>query len=428
MSDTSTTPSTPRVSRRGVLAAGGAAILGVAGGLALGRGSADSAASPTAPGTATPAPGHAAPDLTTLERGTTPTRTTVHPFHGTHQSGIETPATTLQTFIGLDLRDPTRDSALAVLRIVTDDAARLTQGEPALGDTEPELARVTSGLTVTLGLGRPFFTRTGMRDRIPPQLPEIPAFSTDALQDRWGQTDLLLQVGSDDPLTLAHTIRMLTKDLSTLTEVRWIQDGFRSPEPAIPGGDVTRNVLSQPDGIVNPQPGTDLFDEVVWIPEGPDWVVGGTIVVLRRIRLLIDTWDALDRETQELAIGRRTADGAPLGATDTDTAVDFDAVDDRGLPVIPPDAHIRVAHASTPAEMILRRPYNYDNGIVDGSADMGLLFAAYMRDPATSFIPMQERIARSDAFNTWNTTIGSAAYVMPSGVDVDGVLAEGIFT
>ena len=87
-----------------------------------------------------------------------------------------------------------------------------------------------------------------------------------------------------------------------------------------------------------------------------------------------------------------------------------------------------MAHASTPAEMILRRPYNYDNGIIDGTADMGLLFAAYMRDPATSFIPMQERIARSDAFNTWNTTIGSAAYVIPSGVDVDGVLAEGIFT
>lgn len=421
MNDTSSPPPTPRVSRRGVLAAGGAAILGVAGGFALGRGTADSAASPMAPSTPTPAPA-------ALQPPTTPARTVVHPFRGTHQSGIETPATTLQTFIGLDLRDPTRDSALAVLRIVTDDAARLTQGEPALGDTEPELARVTSGLTVTLGLGRPFFTRTGMGDRIPRQLPDIPAFSTDALQDRWGQTDLLLQVGSDDPLTLSHTIRMLTKDLSTLTEVRWIQDGFRSPEPAIPGSDVTRNVLSQPDGIVNPQPGTELFDEVVWIPDGPDWVAGGTVLVLRRIRLLVDTWDALDRETQELAIGRRTADGAPLGGPDTGTAVDFDAVDDRGLPVIPADAHIRVAHASTPAEMILRRPYNYDNGIVDGSADMGLLFAAYMRDPATSFIPMQERIARSDAFNTWNTTIGSAAYVIPSGVDVDGVLAEGIFT
>lgn len=427
MSDTSSTPPTPRVSRRGVLAAGGAALLGAAGGFALGRSTSDAPGAPMA--STRPATTPITPSAAGTPAGeAAPARPVVHPFHGAHQSGVETPATTLQTFIGLDLRDPTRDSALAVLRIVTDDAARLTQGEPALGDTEPELARVTSGLTVTLGLGRPFFTRTGMGDRIPPQLPEIPAFSTDALQDRWGQTDLLLQVGSDDPLTLSHTIRMLTKDLSTLTEVRWIQDGFRSPEPAVPGSDVTRNVLSQPDGIVNPQPGTDLFDEVVWIPDGPEWVAGGTILVLRRIRLLVDTWEALDRETQELAIGRRTADGAPLGGPGTGTSVDFEAVDARGLPLIPADAHIRVAHAPTPAEMILRRPYNYDNGIIDGSADMGLLFAAYMRDPATSFIPMQDRIARSDAFNTWNTTIGSAAYVIPSGVDDDEVLAEGIFT
>jgi dye decolorizing peroxidase len=427
MSDTSSTPPTLRVSRRGVLAAGGAALLGAAGGFALGRSTSDAPGTPaisTRPSTTPPGPS----PTSSPAGGADLAGPVVHPFHGAHQSGVETPPTTLQTFIGLDLRDPTRDSALAVLRIVTDDAARLTQGEPALGDTEPELARVTSGLTVTLGLGRPFFTRTGMGDRIPRQLPQIPAFSTDALEDQWGQTDVLLQVGCDDPLTLSHTIRMLTKDLSTLTEVRWIQGGFRSPEPAVPGSDVTRNVLSQPDGIVNPLPGTDLFDEVVWIPDGPQWMAGGTIMVLRRIRLLVDTWEALDRETQELAIGRRTADGAPLGGPDTGTAVDFDAVDDRGLPVIPADAHIRVAHAPTPAEMILRRPYNYDNGIVDGSADMGLLFAAYMRDPATSFIPMQERISRSDAFNTWNTTIGSAAYVIPSGVGVDGVLAEGIFT
>lgn len=426
MSDTSTTPTTPRVSRRGVLAAGGAALIGAAGGFALGRGSADASATPSGPSTA--ASTSVATSSVAPASVASSTHPLTHPFRGAHQSGVETPATILQSFIGLDLRDATRDSALAVLRIVTDDAARLTQGEPALGDTEPELARATAGLTITLGLGRPFFTRTGLQDRIPPQLPEIPAFSTDDLQDRWGQTDILLQIGSDDPLTLAHASRMLTKDLSTLTEVRWIQDGFRSPVPAIPGSDVTRNVLSQPDGIVNPQPGTDLFDQVVWIPEGPDWVTGGTILVLRRIRLHLDTWEALDRETQELAIGRRTADGAPLGGPDTGTAVDFDAVDDRGLPVIPADAHIRVAHASTPSEMILRRPYNYDNGINDGTADMGLLFAAYMSDPATSFIPMQERLARSDAFNTWNTTIGSAAYVIPSGVEADAVLAEGIFT
>lgn len=424
MNDSSPAPTRRSVSRRGVLAAGGAAILGAAGGFALGRSSSGSTL--TADGASTPPASTPASEPSAAPAAETGRRT--YPFHGAHQAGIETDPGLLQTFIGLNLREPDPDTALAVLRIVTDDAARLTQGQPALGDTEPEIAEVPAGLTITLGLGRPFFERTGTADRIPEQLPAIPAFSTDRLQERWGQTDLLLQIGADDALTLAHATRMLIKDLSTLTEVRWMQPGFRSAAPAMPGSSVTRNVLSQPDGIVNPVPGTEQFDEVVWIPDGPSWVVGGTVLVLRRIRLLVDTWDILDRETQELVMGRRVADGAPLGARTESDAVPFDAVDDTGLPLIPQDAHIRVAHAATTQEMILRRPYNYDNGIHDGATDVGQLFAAYMRDPATSFIPMQERIAQLDAFNEWNTTIGSAAYFIPAGIQEGQTLAEGIFT
>jgi dye decolorizing peroxidase len=59
---------------------------------------------------------------------------------------------------------------------------------------------------------------------------------------------------------------------------------------------------------------------------------------------------------------------------------------------------------------------------------MGLLFAAYMRDPRTSFIPMQERIAASDAFNRWNTTVGSATYLIPAGAREGRFIAEGLLT
>jgi len=420
--------SKPTVTRRGVLTAGGAALLGVAGGFALGRGTSAEGASaagtpasssaPTA-NPASPQPGIVA-DTITLD--------TSVPFHGAHQAGVETRPALLQTFIGLDLIDPSQERAMAMLRLLTDDAARLTQGEPALGDMEPELAAVPAGLTITLGLGRPFFTKTGMQEAIPAQLPEIPAFSTDALEDQWGQTDVLLQVGADDSVTLAHAVRMLTKDLSTLLSVQWVQPGFRSAAPSVPGSSTTRNLMSQPDGTVNPQPGSPAFDEVVWIPDGPSWLAGGTVLVLRRIRLLMDTWDILDRETQELVIGRRLESGAPLGRENEMDPVPFDETDSRGLPLIPSDAHIRVAHAATNAESILRRPYNYDNGMHDGTSDVGQLFAAYMRDPSTSFIPMQERIASSDAFNEWNVTIGSAAYVIPAGVREGEVLAEGLFT
>jgi len=406
--------SSPALTRRGMLAAGGAALLGAAGGFALGTARADgavSAATPTAeatvPTTATPAPSGGSPTI---------------PFYGMHQAGVETEPALLQTFVGLNLREPTRDSLEAVLRLVTDDAARLTGGEPALGDTEPELAGHPDRLTVTLGLGRPLFERVGLKDRIPAQLPELPGFRTDAFEDPWSQTDLLLQVGSDNAVTLAHTIRMLTKDLSTLTSVAWTQPGFRSPRPAVPGGSTTRNLMGQVDGTVNPQPGE--FADVVWIDDGTEWYSGGTILVLRRIRMLMDTWEILDRTTQETVIGRHLDTGAPLGGTSESDPVPFDATDELGLPVIPQDAHIRVAHATTPEETILRRPYSYDNGMRNGTNDVGLIFAAYTRDPRTSFIPMQERISASDAFNQWNTTIGSSAYVMPGGVAEGGYLAE----
>jgi dye decolorizing peroxidase len=410
----------PALTRRGILAAGGAAILGAAGGFALGsRSEGGDPPSGSAPSAGpTPAATGTAPSVTAAG-------STTVAFHGPHQAGVDTAPAVLQAFVGLDLRDDAAASADAVLRLVSDDAARLTQGEPALGDTEPTLAVHPHRLTVTVGIGRSLFTRTGLADSIPATLVEIPSFSTDRFEEPWSQTDLLLQVASDDAVTLAHTVRMLTKDLSTLTRVRWIQNGFRSGEPALPGSTATRNLMGQVDGTVNPGP--DDLDAAVWIDDGPPWLSGGTILVLRRIRMLLDTWEILDLDVQESVIGRRLDTGAPIGAEVETDPVPFDAVDDVGLPVIAQDAHVRVAHASTPAEMILRRPYSYDNGMRDGTNDVGLLFAAYTRDPSASFIPMQERLARSDAFNTWNTTIGSAAYLIPAGAPEGGYVGQGLF-
>ena len=143
--------------------------------------------------------------------------------------------------------------------------------------------------------------------------------------------------------------------------------------------------------------------------------------------MLLDTWEVLDLAVQESVMGRRLDTGAPIGAVAETDPVPFDDVDEVGLPVIAQDAHVRVAHASSPAEMILRRPYSYDNGMRDGTNDVGLLFAAYTRDPSVSFIPMQERIAQSDAFNRWNTTIGSAAYLIPAGAPEGGYVGQGLF-
>lgn len=395
--------STSGITRRGLFAAGGVALVGGAGGYALA--SVTAAETPPAPVQLVEAEGSTA-------------KVTV-PFYGVHQAGVDTPAQIYTKFLGFNLLDPTRETYEAISRIVTDDAARLTQGEPALGDTEPEVAANPARLTITMGVGRTLLEQLDVP--IPDSLPPIPAFKTDALDPRWGQTDLLLQVGSDDPLTLAHAQRMLTKDLSTLTTIAWIQSGFISPTPGTEGGRASRNLMGQVDGTVNPQ--LDQFDDVVWINDG-SWADGGTVLVLRRIRMMMNDWDLIDRPAKEIALGRTLDTGAPLGGASESDPVDFDAVDDNGLPVIPRDAHIRLAHASTPEESILRRPYSYDEGIIDGTADMGLLFAAYTKNPSKSFIPMQERLAESDSMNRWLTTIGSAAYLMLPGVSEGELLGH----
>lgn len=390
--------SKPVISRRGLFAAGGAALIGAAGGYALG--SRDE----------------------TVE--STPVSSTVE-FFGEHQAGIDTRPQTYTTFIGFDLREADADKARAVLSLLSDDAARLTQGIPSLADSAPELAQTPARLTVGIGLGHSLFEKTGRERDIPLFFPRIPEYSTDAFEDPWSQTDFVLQIGSDDPTTLSHTIRTLTKTVAPIVDIRWQQDGFRSVEAPQRESGASRNLMSQVDGTVNP--GTDDFDTVVWISEGPDWAVGGTVLVLRRIRLLLDTWETLERGAQELIMGRRIESGAPLHGNSENDPLDFDAVDDLGLPAIPTNAHVRVAHAATTEEMILRRPYNYDLGLRDGKPDAGQLFAAYTSDPRRSFIPMQERIAQLDAFNAWNTTIGSATYIFPRGALSGGYVGDGLF-
>lgn len=65
----------------------------------------------------------------------------VEPFHGVRQAGVTTAPQTHAAFVGLDLRQGVDREALGrLMRLLTDDARRLTQGRGALADTEPELA------------------------------------------------------------------------------------------------------------------------------------------------------------------------------------------------------------------------------------------------------------------------------------------------
>ncbi|MEU6998255.1 Dyp-type peroxidase [Nonomuraea sp. NPDC046570] len=342
------------------------------------------------------------------------TGTSVEPFHGVHQAGVATPPQAHGVFVGLDLRSGTgRDEVARLMRLLTDDARRLTQGKGALADTEPELAALPARLTVTFGFGPGLFEAAKVRHRHPGPLPR---FSVDRLEERWSGGDLLLQICGDDPVSVAHALRMTLKDTRSFAKIRWVQRGFRQATQR--AGLTQRNLMGQLDGTVNPVPGTPDFERAVWIGQGP--LAGGTTLVLRRIRMLMDTWDAADRVAKEFSVGRRLDTGAPLTGKAEHDEPDFEALNGLGFPVIAREAHIRRARVADPGSRMFRRVYNYD----EGQADSGLLFAAYQADVERQFTPVQRALAEVDLLNEWITPIGSAVFVIPPGCAEGGWVGE----
>ncbi|UWZ40967.1 Dyp-type peroxidase [Dactylosporangium matsuzakiense] len=348
----------------------------------------------------------------TSAKSTVDIRPPVVPFYGPRQAGIETAAPANATFLALDLKAGTDRAALArLLRLLTDDAARLTQGVAPLADGQPELARTPARLTVTFGFGPGLFAAAGR----PGPVQQLPAFTVDRLQPRWSGGDLLLQLCADDPLTVAHAQRMLVKDSRAFATVRWVQRGFRR------GAGPQRNVLGQVDGTANPQPGTDAFARAVWNDDG------GTTLVLRRIRAELETWDAVDTVGKEFAVGRRLSDGAPLTGRAEHDPLDLTAKNADGLPVISEFAHAARAHVTDDRLRIFRRPYNYDEAPgADGTPDAGLIFASFQRDVVRQFVPVQRRLDEADLLNEWITPIGSAVFAVPPGCGEGGWVGEGL--
>lgn len=346
------------------------------------------------------------------------------PFYGAHQAGIDTPAQAHSTFLALDLRpEVDRGRLRALMQLLTDDAARLTQGQPALADTEPELALTPARLTVTFGFGPEFVRRASVA--APGWLGPLPAFSIDRLEDRYSHGDLLIQVAADEPISVAHASRMLLKDARAFTTVRWSQSGFRRAYGTATEGTAMRNLFGQVDETVNPEPGTTDFEAVVWSNEG--WLAAGTGLVVRRVAMNLDTWDELDRPGREQSVGRRLSNGAPLTGTREHDEPNFEAVTAIGFPVIPKFSHMRRARSDNPNERIFRRSYNYDDTPAgEQVSNSGLIFASYQADVATQFVPIQRRLDELDLLNQWTTPIGSAVFAVPPGCAENSFIGAGI--
>lgn len=337
--------------------------------------------------------------------------------HGEHQAGIVSPPVAQHRYVAYDLREGTdRDGVRRLLTILTADIEALTSGTAPLADSEPELARLASRLTITVGFG------AGLVDRVDPArrpewLAPLPAFSRDAFEGTHDDGDLLLVISADDPIAVSHAARMLHRSLNSFATSRWVQQGFRRARGAEHSGATMRNLMGQVDGTVNPDPESPEFAGLVWHDRG--WLAGGSALVIRRIRMQLDTWDQVDRTGREQTMGRTLANGAPLTGFHERDEPDFEAKDALGFTVIPDFAHIRRARSADPNERIHRRSVNYDNG-----AEQGLVFACYQRNPLQQFVPVQRRLDELDLLNEWVTHTGSAVFAIPPGWQRGGMLGE----
>lgn len=77
---------------------------------------------------------------------------------------------------------------------------------------------------------------------------------------------------------------------------------------------------------------------------------------------------------------------------------------------------------------MLRRGYNFvDGSNAIGGLDAGLFFIAYVRDPATDFIPVQNAMATSDALMAYLKFTASAIFAVPPGLGPGEHLGQALF-
>ena len=292
-------------------------------------------------------------------------------------------------------------------------------------DTGEALGLPASGLTLTVGFGPTLFRTADGRDRFglaarrPGPLTELPAFPGDQLDPAISGGDLCVQACADDPQVAVHAVRNLVRLGAGVVSVRWSQLGFGRTSSTSTGQATPRNLFGFKDGTANLKAeNAAALDRFVWVGEkdnGGDWLAGGSYLVTRRIRMLIEPWDTSSLREQEQTIGRTKGSGAPLGQQREFDPVDFRAKAD-GQPAVPPTSHVFLAHPDNAGTAILRRGYSFVDGSDGlGRLDAGLFFMAFQRDPASGFVQVQRRL-RTDAMNEYIRHTSSAVFACPPGV------------
>lgn len=364
------------------------------------------------------------------------------PFHGRHQAGIVTPRPATGIMAACDVVVQSPDDLERLFRDLTARIRFLTQGG-ATPELDPRLPPADSGilgpkfapdnLTITVGLGASLFEKHAwLRPHMPKRLQRMTQFPNDALRAELCHGDLSLQFCANLQDTNIHALRDIIKNLPQFLVMRWMQEGDVPIVPPQPDGQTAsaRNFLGFRDGSANPDStNSALMERVVWIGEHDDepaWAQGGTYQAVRIIRNFVERWDRTPLREQEEIFGRRKASGAPFDGKSENDVPDY-MIDPRGE-VTPLDAHIRLANPrnrSSDENLILRRPFNYSNGITKaGQLDQGLLFIAYQADLEKGFIAVQNRLNGEPLEEYIKPVGGGYFFILPGAHDATDYLGR----
>ncbi|BBE47198.1 deferrochelatase/peroxidase EfeB [Rhodococcus erythropolis] len=355
-------------------------------------------------------------------------------FRGEHQAGITTPAQDRMHFVAFDVTTKSRDELITLLQTWTAMAERMTAGQEATedgatgdgpyappSDTGEALDLAPSQLTLTIGFGPSLFDdRFGLANKKPAALLDLPHFRADNLDPNRSGGDIAIQACANDPQVAVHAIRNLARVAFGTASVKWSQLGFGRTSSTSTTQATPRNLFGFKDGTANIKAeDPNALAQHVWVDPTDDqaWMAGGSFLVARRIRMLIEQWDRAVLKEQEAVIGRSKRSGAPLGGKDEFDELDLDSKMGHDF-VIPEDSHVRLASAEELGGIqILRRGYNFTDGSDGfGHLDAGLFFVAYCRNPVEQFIPMQQNLSRHDALNEYIQHVGSAVFACPGGL------------
>ena len=326
-------------------------------------------------------------------------------FYGTHQNGIEIDRQSNSTVIAFDIKEGIDQAAIArLMRLWTNDAAELMQGNPIIGDPQAEMAENPARLTVLIGYGYSLFQKTGIAEKWPIAEKVIPGYQIDRLEKRWSDGDLVLQITGDNPQSIFHAGVVLVRDAQPFATVRWQQRGFLDPA-GINEEEVSRNLLGQLDGTANKANETKEFSDIAWRKSGP--LKGGTTMVVRRIKMDIQAWDTLSTNTKNGVIGRTLDSGEMIESKSA-------------------SSHVSRA-ITTGSNGIIRRGFNYDDNYqADGTRDAGLIFISF-QESLQRYLGIQAALNEVDELNRWTTPVGSALFIIPPGTQPGGYIGENFF-